>query len=124
MLMAQPGITGVNVNRRCYSVTITFDPQRWTPETLCAFLQPLRSEDIEVYEPLPDGRSEKASRIHWQIFWIAAGCTCLIVAIILVALPIVPGGIPFLVLSIGCFAEAIHYSHPPSKAAEPEPIQK
>src|SRR5262245_60358668 len=34
MLKAQAGVTGVNVSRRCQSVTITFDPLCWTPDAL------------------------------------------------------------------------------------------
>jgi hypothetical protein len=106
-LKAQPGITGASVNQRCGSVTITYDPLRCTPDSLCAFLQPLLAQDIEAYEPLLKSHRALILRLRRQIRWIVAGCASLIVGIVLMALPILPGGIPFLLLSIYCFAKAI-----------------
>ncbi len=44
----QPGVTGVGVNTWCDSVTVTFDPTRWTAESLCRFVRALRHEDVEA----------------------------------------------------------------------------
>lgn len=50
-LQDQDGIQEASVNSSCYSVTITFDQTAWDGEKLCRFLQGLRHEDIEAYQP-------------------------------------------------------------------------
>jgi heavy metal translocating P-type ATPase len=50
-LQDQEGIQEVSVNSSCNSVTVTFDSTVWNGEKLCRFLQGLRHEDLEAYQP-------------------------------------------------------------------------
>lgn len=111
LLKGQPGMTNASVNSWCYSVTVTCDPWRWTPDALCAFLQPLRHEDIEPYELLrvsPDGTTDPLTGrwIQPSTYWKVVAYVALVMGIVLFALPMVPGGVPFLALSSFCFFKA------------------
>ncbi len=61
-LQDQEGIQEVRVNTGCSSVTITFEPAVWAGEKLCGFLQGLRHEDIEAYQPKP-AAAEQAQEV-------------------------------------------------------------
>ena len=101
LLKAQPGFTGVSVNRWCQSVTLNYDSLYWTSDTINAFLQQLRRSQIEEYKPVV-----AESRIQASTYWRVAGYIALVVGIILFALPMVPGGTPLLFLSTLCFSKA------------------
>lgn len=49
-LQDQPGVTGVDLNTWCHSLTLTFDPSAWSADSLCAFVRGLRHEDVEAYK--------------------------------------------------------------------------
>jgi len=104
-LKTQAGVTGASVNIWCHSVTVTCDPLSWTADDLCALLQTLRQEDVEQYE-LFSIDSAPAPWIRPSTYWKVAGCVTLVLGIILFVLPMVPGGLPFLVLSSFCLTKA------------------
>jgi len=51
LLRDQPGVSDVNVNDWCSSVTVTCDPFVWTPDRLCLWLQLLKAEEVASYKP-------------------------------------------------------------------------
>ena len=110
LLAAQPGIARASVNSRCQSLTVIYDSFYWSSDSLCAFLRQLRCEEIALYELLQSPENEApswiASWIRPAICWKALGYFTLVIGIILAALPMIPGGIPFLFLSTVCFARA------------------
>jgi Cu2+-exporting ATPase len=117
LLGAQPGITGVRVNRWCHSVTVNYDSLQWTSDTVSAFLQQLPRQQIKQYELLrPQDEAVRASWIQPSTCWRVAGYLTLIFGIILFLLPMVPGGTPLLFLSTVCF------SMTSSHAVSPKPV--
>jgi len=109
-LQAQPGIIDADVNVWAYSVTVNCDPSCWPADVLCAFLQQVPLEEIEQYKFLPSS-NETANSFLWSRIspstcWKVLGYVTLVAGIILFVLPMVPGGLPFLVFSTLCFSRA------------------
>jgi cation transport ATPase len=50
-LQDQPGITAVRITLVCASVTVTYDPSRWTPEALQQVLAGLSPTVLQHYQP-------------------------------------------------------------------------
>jgi hypothetical protein len=115
-LKTQPGMKEVSVNSWCHSVTVTCDPSHWTADTLCTFLQSMRSEDIERYE-LKDTDSVTTPWIDPLTCWTVMGYVTLVLGIILFLLPMVPGGLPFLLLSRFCFSRVTALTLPEASIA-------
>ena len=132
LLSAQIGVTEATVNTACHSVTVAYDPAVWTSESLCMLLRGRSREELEQYASaaLPDDATS-LSQMHWSQPWRilnttggspgskgtpqtgqpvksgywTAGYASLVVGMVLLPVPLVPG-IPFLILSSYCFAKA------------------
>ena len=132
LLSAQAGLTEVTVAPVCCSVTVVYDPARWTPESLCIFLQSLNWEELDQYASaaLPDDTSSSFAKTWlqpWRFlnavesnhgsmdtlqtggpvrsgYW-SVGYASMVVGVALFAVPGIPG-VPFLILSTYCFSKA------------------
>jgi len=132
LLLAQTGVTEVTVAPVCQSVTVLHDPARWTPESLCIFLQSLDREELDQYAStaLPEAATSSFAMTWlqpWRFlntdesspsskgapqtggpvtsgFW-ALGYASMVVGVAMFAVPGVPG-VPFLILSTYCFSKA------------------
>jgi hypothetical protein len=132
LLSIQPGVTEAAVNTGCRSVTVVHEPEVWTSESLCMFLQSRSREELEQYASLAlADDAAKQLPMNWLQPWRflntteggagskgavqtgepvksgywKLGYASMIVGAILVPVPLVPG-IPFLILSSYCFAKA------------------
>ncbi len=124
LLLDQTGVIDVTVNRLCGSVTVVYDPAKWTSEALCTFLQSRSREEVEAYasafassEDVTSARTVSWLQ-PWQFvnaagrtagpvkptYWIV-GYASMVLGIAGVVLPVVPG-VPFLILSSYCFTKA------------------
>lgn len=132
LLSAQAGITEVTVAPVCHSVTVMHDPARWTPESLCMFLQSCNREALDQYasaalpeaatssfamtwlqpwrflntaESSPDSKGvpQTAGSVN-SGYWMV-GYASMVVGVAMFAVPGVPG-VPFLALSTYCFSKA------------------
>jgi hypothetical protein len=132
LLSAQAGVTEVTVATVCHSVTVVHDPARWTPESLCIFLQRRSREELEQHASaaLPDDATSSFAMTWlqpWRFlnmaesspyskgapqtagsvkpgYWMV-GYASMVVGVAMFAVPGVPG-VPFLILSTYCFAKA------------------
>jgi hypothetical protein len=132
LLSAQAGVTDVTVASVCQSVTVVFDPARWTPESLCIFLQSRNCEELDQYasaalpedatssfamtwlqpwrylntaESSPDSKGvPQAAGSVKPGYWMV-GYASMVVGVAMFAVPGVPG-VPFLILSTYCFSKA------------------
>ncbi|MBI5315206.1 MAG: hypothetical protein HZB34_04480 [Nitrospirae bacterium] len=132
LLSAQAGVTEVTVASVCQSVTVVHDPARWTPESLCIFLQSRNCEELDQYASavLPDEATSSFAKTWlqpWRYlntaedspdsggvpqtagpaksgYW-KVGYASMVVGVALFAVPGVPG-VPFLILSTYCFSKA------------------
>jgi Heavy metal associated domain 2 len=132
LLSAQAGVTEATVNRVCHSVTVVHDPARWTPESLCMFLQSRSREELEqcASAALPDDATSSFAMTWlqpWRFlnttesspgskgvpqtagsvkpgYWMV-GYASMVVGVAMFAVPGVPG-VPFLILSTYCFSKA------------------
>jgi hypothetical protein len=132
LLSAQAGVTEVTVAPVCQSVTVVHDLARWTPESLCLFLQCRNREELEqcasaslpeaaassfamtwlqpwrylnAAESSPDSKGvlQTAGSIK-SGYWMV-GYASMVVGVAMFAVPGVPG-VPFLILSTYCFSKA------------------
>lgn len=144
LLTVQPGIIDANVNERCRSVTIVYDPASWTAESLCGWLQGRRRNEFEEHTVVASADiAEDDSWMNWLQPWgfsgqrentpcpktelqasqsgksgyLTVGYVSLAVGSVLLPIPLVPG-IPFLILSSYCFAKAAMSQD--EKRTEPE----
>ena len=132
LLSAQAGITQVTVAPVCHSVTVRHDPARWTPESLCMFLQSRNCEELDQHTSaaLPDAATSSFAMTWLQpwrflntaerspgstgtlqtdrpvksVYW-TVGYASMVVGVAMFAVPGVPG-VPFLILSTYCFSKA------------------
>ena len=132
LLSAQAGITEVTVAPVCHSVTVMHDPARWTPESLCMFLQSRNYEELDQHASaaLPDAATSSFAMTWlqpWRFlntaesspdskgvpqtagsvksgYWMV-GYASMVVGVAMFAVPGVPG-VPFLILSTYCFSKA------------------
>jgi hypothetical protein len=129
LLSAQAGITEVTVAPVCQSVTAVYDTARWTPESLCLFLQSRNCEELDQYAsaawPIDvtssfamtwlqpwrflnmDEGSKAAPQTGGPVtrgFW-TVGFASMVVGVAMFAVPGIPG-VPFLILSTYCFSKA------------------
>jgi hypothetical protein len=132
LLSAQAGVTEVTVAPVCQSVTVVHDPARWTPESLCLFLQSRNCEELDQYASaaLPDDTTSSFAKTWlqpWRFlntaenspdsrgvpqtagpaksgYW-KVGYASMVVGVAMFAVPGVPG-VPFLILSTYCFSKA------------------
>lgn len=54
LLLDQPGVADVQVNDRCFSITIVCDPGVWTANKLCSWLQPLKVQEVSSYRSVKE----------------------------------------------------------------------
>ncbi|MDF0666067.1 MAG: heavy metal translocating P-type ATPase [Nitrospira sp.] len=54
LLLDQPGVSDVQVNDWCFSVTVTCDPCSWTADKLCSWLQPLTGQEVVAYRSVKE----------------------------------------------------------------------
>lgn len=54
LLIDQPGVTDVQVNDWCFSVTVTCDPCIWTADKLGSWLQPLTVQEVIAYRSVKE----------------------------------------------------------------------
>jgi hypothetical protein len=132
LLSAQAGVTEVTVAPVCQSVTVVHDPARWTPESLCLFLQSRNRAELEQWASaaLPDD-APSSFAVTWLQPWRylntaenspdssgvpqtagpvksgywKVGYASMVVGVAMFAVPGVPG-VPFLMLSTYCFSKA------------------
>jgi hypothetical protein len=132
LLSAQAGVTEVTVAPVCRSVTVVHDPARWTPESLCLFLQSRNREELEqcASATLPEAATSSFAMTWlqpWRYlnaaesspdskgvlqtagsvkpgYWMV-GYASMVVGVAMFAVPGVPG-VPFLILSTYCFSKA------------------
>ena len=132
LLSAQAGVTEVTVAPVCQSVTVVHDPARWTPESLCMFLQSRNREELEqcASAALPEAATSSFAMTWlqpWRYlntaesspdstgalqtggpvksgYW-TVGYASMVVGVAMFAVPGVPG-VPFLILSTYCFSKA------------------
>lgn len=132
LLSAQAGVTEVTVAPVCQSVTVVHDPARWTPESLCMFLQNRNREALDQYasaalpedttssfamtwlqpwrylntaEDSPDSRGVPQTAGPVKSGYWKVGYASMVVGVAMFAVPGVPG-VPFLMLSTYCFSKA------------------
>jgi hypothetical protein len=132
LLSAQPGVTEATVNAGCHSVTIVHDPEVWTPEALCLFVQSCSHEALDQHAStaLPENPTSSFAKTWlqpWRYLSTAesapgstdvlqadgsaksdywkVGYASMVVGVALFAVPGVPG-VPFLILSSYCFSKA------------------
>lgn len=131
LLSAQAGVTDVTVAPGCQSVTVVHDPARWTPESLCRFLQSRNCEELEqcASAALPEAATSSFTMTWlqpWRYlntadsssdlkgapqtagsiksgYWMV-GYASMVVGVAMFAVPGVPG-VPFLILSTYCFSK-------------------
>ena len=132
LLSAQAGVTEAAVNTACHSVTVVYDPARWTTESLLMFLQSRSREELEqcVSAALPEAATSSFAMTWlqpWRYLTTAesspdskgapqtggpvksgywtVGYASMVVGVAMFAVPGVPG-VPFLILSTYCFSKA------------------
>jgi Heavy metal associated domain 2 len=132
LLSAQAGVTEVTVASVCQSVTVVYDPARWTPESLCIFLQSRDCEEFDQYasaalpddttssfavtwlqpwrylntaENSPDSRGVPQTAGPVKSGYWKVGYASMVVGVAMFAVPGIPG-VPFLMLSTYCFSKA------------------
>ena len=72
LLLDQTGVIDVTVNRLCGSVTVVYDPAKWTSEALCTFLPKARSrEEADAYASVSASSEAETSRRS-----VKAGSNC------------------------------------------------
>jgi hypothetical protein len=132
LLSAQAGVTEVTVAPGCQSVTVVYDPARWSSKSLCLFLQSRNREELEQcasaalpeaatssfamtwlqpWRYLNQAESSPDSKGVFQAagsvkpgYWMV-GYASMVVGVAMFAVPGVPG-VPFLILSTYCFSKA------------------
>ena len=132
LLSAQTGVTEATVNLVCHSVTVMHDSARWTPESLCMFLQSRNREELEqcasaalpdaatssfamtwlqpwrflnTVESSPDSKGVPQTGAPVKSGYWTVGYASMVVGLAMFAVPGVPG-VPFLILSTYCFSKA------------------
>ena len=132
LLSAQTGVTEATVNRVCHSVTVVYDPARWTSESLCLFLQSRNREELEqcasaalpeaatssfamtwlqpwrylnTAESSPDSKGVPQTAGSVKPGYWMVGYASMVVGVAMFVVPGVPG-VPFLILSTYCFSKA------------------
>jgi Heavy metal associated domain 2 len=134
LLSTQTGVTEATVNTGCHSVTVVYEPEVWTSESLCMFLHSRSREELEQYASLaladeatatsllpmdwlqpwrylnmtgasPGSQGELQTGEQVKSGYWKVGYASMVVGAVLVPVPLVPG-IPFLILASYCFAKA------------------
>lgn len=126
LLSGRSGIIKASVTERCHSLTVSFEPEAWTAESLCQVLNNQTCEEMETQAAsapatetsvsssmsrLQPGRFQQsiestaqargpATSAYWTL-----GYYSMIIGAILVPVPLVPGT-PLLLFSSYCFAKA------------------
>jgi hypothetical protein len=132
LLSAQAGVTEVTVATACQSVTVAYDPARWTTESLRMFLQSRSREELQqcassalpeattssfamtwlqpwryltTAESSPDSKGALQTGGPVKSGYWTVGYASMVVGVAMFAVPGVPG-VPFLILSTYCFSKA------------------
>lgn len=126
LLTARPGIIEASVTERCHSLTVLFEPGKWTGESLCQVLNDQTCEVLEVQaasapatevsDSLPMNRLQPSrfpqgiegkpqTREPVKSVYRTLGYYSMVIGAVLVPVPLLPG-IPFLLFSSYCFAKA------------------
>ncbi|NGZ10772.1 MAG: hypothetical protein CV088_15525 [Nitrospira sp. LK70] len=143
VLSARPGIIKTSVTERCQSLTVSFEPETWTAESLYQVLNDQMCGEIEVWAASApaidspgsfsttwlqpwrflqsaegtDQAREPVKSVYWTL-----GYYSMIIGAILVPVPLLPG-IPFLIFSSYCFGKATIWKEK-QEAEEGEPLDK
>jgi len=143
VLSAMPGIIKTSVTERCQSLTVSFEPETWTTESLCQVLNDQTGGEMEVWAAsTPVTESSDPTSTTWlqpwrflqsiegrdqakepvkSVYW-TLGYYSMIIGAILVPVPLLPG-IPFLLFSSYCFGKATIWKEK-QEAEEGEPLDK
>lgn len=126
LLSARPGIIEASATERCHSLTVWFEPETWTAESLCQVLNRQTCEELEVRTvSTPVAESSDSSSATWLQPWRflqsiegtaqarepvksvyrTLGYYSMVIGAVLLPVPLLPG-IPFLLFSSYCFAKA------------------
>ncbi len=65
-LQDQPGITAVRTTPICESVTVTYEPERWTPQTLCHLISGLSAAFLHTYGSSYCCPAQRLQPVYWQ----------------------------------------------------------
>jgi len=93
LLLDQPGVTDVQVNDRCSSVTVTCDPCVWTADQLCSWLQPLTVQEVISYKSAkekPESLEAMSSDEAGDELWYSSAGIGVALLIEPLAAPLVP----------------------------------
>lgn len=92
LLLDQPGVTDVQINDWCFSVTVTCDPCTWTADKLCSWLQPLTVQEVIASRSVkePDSSEATSSDEAGDELWYSSAGIGVALLVEPLAAPLVP----------------------------------